>query len=369
MFDNERFIPWFSDGLQNRAVTAVMDYLENDNGRTITTEQALRICYKIRCRPRSTHPVDALTQMRSWLEAWHDFYTFKNDKTCINKIEELQAIVQCGTNPTMMVNKRKEASDQLSGAIMGRGLNFNHSVSETASTDTLMADVCGFEPQLQQKKAAHTFEDTHSPVSALNFQDSGMRAKKDMRQAIAPIHDGDSQSRIPFLKAPNVTDTLSGFLGRDLCREAGVSLPRAAHPGSLVSRGLIDRSRVNLGKVTQDISLDASSNLKHKRVSGDRTLNGNGMSAGWESSDLFSDTGHGRSQDLTDQRDRLGIAMLARTNSQHLAVVTSGVSNTQKAATRFEDMCPLPPGYINLEDPFGNIHKIGVDQQLQWVGG
>ncbi|KAG7006077.1 hypothetical protein G7Y79_00016g040620 [Physcia stellaris] len=367
LFDNERFIPWFSDGLQNRAVTAVMDYLQHDNGRTFTTEQTLHIYYALRLKPRSAHPVDALTEMRGWLEAWHDFYRLKNDRTCINKIEELQAIVECGTNPTIIVNKRKEASNQLPGAIMGRGLNFNHSGSEIASTDTLMANGCGFEPQIQQKVAAHAFEDTHSPVSALNLQDTGMRAKRDMRQAIATIHDGDSQSGIPSLKAPNVTDTLNGFLGKAPCRESGVPLPRAAHPGSLVSRGLIDRSRVNLGEVAQEISLDTSSSLQHARVSGDRPLNGNGMSAGWESSDLFADMGHGRNQDLTDQRDRLGIAMRARTNSQHVAVVTSGVSNTQRAATRFQDMCPLPPGYINLEDPFGNIHKIGVDQQLQCV--
>ena len=192
-----------------------MDYLENDNGRTIATEQTLHIYYTIRFRPRPAHPMEALRQMCGWLEAWHNFYSLKKDKTCMDKIEELQAIVQYVTNPTIKLDKRKIASDQNSGASVGRALNTDLSGSERASADTLMADESLFEPQIPQKVAGHT--------------------------SAAPM------------------------------------------------------------------------------------------------------------------------------NSQQVGVVTGGVPNPQRAENRFQDIYPLPPGYMNLEDPFGKIHKIVVDEWLQCV--
>lgn len=369
MFDSKRVIPWFSDGLQNRAVTAVMDYLEHDNGRTITTEQTLHIYYTIRVRPGSAHPMDALRQMRGWLEAWHNFYSLKKDKTCIDKIEELQAIVQYVTNPIIKLDKRKEASDQFPGALVGRELNIDLSDSETASTDTLMADEYVFEPQIPQKVAGHTSGDTQSPVSALTFQDTDIRANEDVHQAVRINYRGNTRTGLPSLKASNVTDTPSEFLSRNLCRETGVPRSRATHPDGLVSRNVEDRVRANLGEGAQDSCLDAISNLPFERGPGDRTRNGNGMSAGWEPTDLFLDMGHGRNRDFTDQRHRHGISMRAPINSQQVGVVTGGVPDPQRAENRFQNIYPLPPGYLNFEDPFGRIHKIVMNQQLQCVSG
>ena len=229
MFDSKRVIPWCSEELQNRATTAVIDYLEHDNGKTFPTEQTFHMYFRMRTLQREAYTFDALTQMRRWLEAWHEFYSLKNDKIYVNKIEELQAITQYVTYPTIKGDKWKEASDQFSGTLVGRGLNVNRSDSETAITDTLVGNEYLYEPQIQQKEAAHTFGDTKSPVSALTFQDT----------------------------------------------------------------------------------------------------------------------------------DRL--------DNQYMSVVTGGLSDPQGAETQSQNVCPLPPGYINLEDPFGNIHKIGVDQHLQCV--
>ncbi|KAG7006080.1 hypothetical protein G7Y79_00016g040650 [Physcia stellaris] len=83
-------IPWFSEELQKRAIAGVTDYLRFGEGCSWDVNQAFRIQHTIRFRPRSKYPIDAVVQMRGWLDVWLEFYVLKGDEECVDRVKALQ---------------------------------------------------------------------------------------------------------------------------------------------------------------------------------------------------------------------------------------------------------------------------------------
>ena len=373
MHGAEISIPWFSSELQKCAIAGVTKYFRFGEGRSWDVNQAFQIQHTIRFRPISTHPVDAIVQMRGWLDAWLDFYLLKGDRKYVDRIQALQATF--GHLTSAHINRRRRASAEVQSLVAqaNKGEMDEHTDVEVASKRS-SADTVTKPSQFHKENSPDIVINTHksnaTPETLRNeFRENedtdSIRISQGLSEMVAesqkpallsrPQDFGQLASDSAEFSCPAPKTTarkISMLQAREAEQQQHRKTPlpdikRGNHENlSLVMRNGVPRNFDESGKNSaKDHRFNAEANPR---------VNQGEISTEVSTSPFFGD-----STPTMNQRE----AQLSEATSNAISKTQTAVNPSQRAVLEPE---PFSKFFI-LEDPFGKMHTISLDQHWRIV--
>ena len=380
MHGSEVSIPWFSTELQNRAIAGVTDYFRFGEGHSWDANQAFRIHHTIRFRPISKHPVDAVVQMRGWLDVWLEFYVLKGDEECVDRIKALQATFRSLTSARFRRSRRESAGVQ-SLVVQANEEELDENTDAEVASKHPSGDIATKTSQVHKENSHDIVNNTQNSAATHEIHRNELRENEDtdstrISQRVSKMV---AESQKPALPS-RIQDSCQS--ARDSAETSRPALKATRRKASMLQAHKAEYQQIETpipeikrGKY-ETLFLGMRNGVVHNMEDEpgnnsvqDRQPN-NSASANVNLGDFSTEVSIEVEQPVTSQFLGDSTPTIVQREGQILEATRNVTSRTQTAVNPSQQTVSEPRSYskfFNLQDPFGKMHTIPLDQHWRIV--